>query len=412
MNVRGVHLPGWAVVAIVVVLFVVGCTFLILLSRWLTKSDITKPVPSNERRPPGRGCLMGFGGIFAAAGVAMLFFVAIRPVYRAHLAAAWPTVPGRVTVSRLAESQDSDRDTTYRIDVHYTYTVNGQVLESNQYDGTGTRMWSSGRDDKMVIVKAHRVGSAVVVHYNPADPTDAMLSTQTPSGTLFSVVLSMPFIAVGLLVIAFAARMRPPGTPVEAKATHIAPTATDARGARRRNFFAILAFALFWNGFVAVFFIFTHTWCMIPFALVGVLLIVFTGYNGLQLFNPVVAVEFTQMPLRPGERCDVTYSLSGNFLALRNLVFTLEGREKVTYRQGTDTRSETHVAWRLPLLETTSNAQYERGKFTITLPADVMTSFISSNNQFTWHLCCRGDIPGRPDIKDDFDVTVLAKGAM
>ncbi|MDB5326400.1 MAG: hypothetical protein JWM57_1969 [Phycisphaerales bacterium] len=407
MTIRGVHLPDWAIIAIPFGFFVVIAVLGTLLSRLLSKRDITKPVPANERRPPARGCLVGFGAIFAAAGLAVLVFVGIRPVYRAHQAASWPTVPGHVTVSRLDESRDSD-GSTYRIDIHYTYTVNGRSLESNQYDGTGTRMWSGGRQDKMVVVQAHRAGSAVVVHYNPADPTDAMLSTATPSGTLFSVLFAMPFIAVGVLVMVFAARMRPPGAPVAAKAMPIAANVTDARGGRRRSFFAILAFAMFWNAFVTVFFIFTHTWCMIPFALVGVLLIAFTGYNGLQLFNPVVAVQFAHMPLRPGERCDVSYSLSGNFLALRNLVFTLEGHERVTYRQGTDTRNETHVAWRLPLLETTNNAQYERGKFTIALPADAMTSFIASNNQFTWHLCCRGDIPGRPDIKDDFDVTVLA----
>lgn len=401
--------PGWIIFAIPVVGFIVIVLLAKLAGRVLPGAvkDQGKPLRPVEKNV---GCLIAFGGVFALAGLAALFFITIQPTYRSALADRWPTTQGHVVSSAMGVSQDSDGGDTYRIDIHYTYTVNGRPYESNQYDSSGTHTYSGYRAAKQAVINAHPPGTAVVVHYDPADPADAMLSTALPQGTISFVWFPLIFIGVGIAIPFFGIRTaRQAGRATPAKAVPIARTDIDGRGARRRNLIAILVFTLFWNGFITLFYFLSGgTWCLLPFALVGVGMIAFTGYTAMQLFNPVVAVRFPHMPLRPGERCEITYALSGNFLALRSLSFFVEGREKVTYRQGTDTRSETHVAWRVPLLETTSNAQFERGKFTLAMPADVMTSFVAPNNQFTWHLCCRGDIPGRPDIKDDFDVTVLS----
>jgi hypothetical protein len=404
--------------------FIVGLIVLILLSvilgAWFLnrKSDgpIDPGVPEKDQANQ-RGCVIVFGGVFAMAGVVALFLLTLWPLYRSYRADAWPTVCGSVITSRLEESHDSEGGNTYRVDIHYRYPVNGKTFYSNQYDSSGTKTYSGiAKAHKQQIVQAHRAGQEVVVHYNPADPSDAMLTTTLPDGTLSFIWFPLLFIGAGVAVMF----IRPQGMgtlslrkPNKARATPLAKAEVDIAAVRRKRAgqaIGIGIFALIWNTFVAVFyFAGDFSWCMLPFALVGLLVIVLTVRATLQIFNPAVSVTFARMPLRPGESTNVTFALVGNLFAVRQLTFTLEGREKVTYRQGTDTKTEEHVAWRIPCYETTKHVDMESGRFTINLPADVMTTFIANNNQFTWHLICHGDVPGRPDIKDEFDVTVLPR---
>lgn len=407
------HLPiGWLIGGAITVLVA-----LVLITRALNRRFYGTSAPVNPDNPQdtNRGCSIVFGGIFALAGMAALFFITIRPFYRSQQAGHWPTVPGVVISSQIGESH-SDDGTTYRVDIRYRYAVNGQTLESNQYDSSGTNTYSGYRSRKQAIVHNHPPGKAVTVRYNPADPSDAMLTTELPAGTFSFIWFPLIFIAVGLSIMIWLPGLEGKvGSRRPAKAIELplAASEVDVAAVRRKRSGQAIGlglFAAFWNVFI---FCFGHfgewTWCLLPFALVGLFLILATIHSTLQIFNPAVGVSFARMPIHPGDSVRVDYSLVGNIFAVRQLTFTLEGREKVTYRQGTDTRSETHVAWRIECYETSNHVHMERGNFNLNLPADAMTTFIAGNNQFTWHLLIKGDIPGRPDIKDEIDVTVLPK---
>ena len=405
----GVHfpLPLWLIVLVVAVPLVVAA--LVYLQKWLTRKMQTQVKPGPQST--SAGCLAVFAGIFVVAGLAALFVITVRPTYRSWQASRWPTTQGTVLSSKLDVNRNSDGGDTYRIDVRYRYAVAGRDFESNQYDATGVSIHSGFGLDKMrAAVAAHPPGSTVVVHYDPADPADAMLSTAVPAGTFAFVWFPILFCTLPVLICyAIYRGNKTTGRPGTATPVKFAPTAADARGRRRINFLGILLFALFWNGFVTVFWLATHTWFLMPFALIGLVLIVAAAYSALALFNPLVSVSFARMPVHPGEPCDVAFAVSGNVFDLRSLAFTLEGREKVTYRQGTDTRTETKPVYTFPLYETSKSFEMEKGRFALTLPADVMTSFRAKHNAFSWHVVCRGDMPRRPDIKDEFDVTVLAQ---
>lgn len=408
MNVRtngtSFPIPVWLIVVLVAVPVVV--TLLVVLQKWLTRKMETQVAAGPKQTPAG--CLTAFAGLFVVAGLASFFFITVRPTYRSMQAARWPTTQGTVISSRLGESSSDKGGRTYRVDIRYRYDVAGHTYESNQYDGTGTSTYSGWRDQKQAAVAAHRPGKPVTVYYDPADPADAMLSTVVPPGTFAFVWFPIVFCTVPVgICYAIYRGQKNMGKPNAARPVKVAPTAADARGKRRRNFIALLVFALLWNGFITFFWLMTRTWFVVPFVIVGLILAVAAGHLWLAMFNPLAGVSFAHMPVHPGEPCDVAFVFSGNVMNVRSLAFTLEGREQVTYAQGSSSRTETKVVYVFPLMETTKAFEMERGRFVIKLPVDVMTSFVSRHNAFSWHLVCRGDIPRRPKMKDEFDVTVL-----
>lgn len=396
------HLSGWTLAAAaVVVLITFG-----LLTRWLqrrlNRRDGQPPSSTNNA-----GCLVIFGGLFFLAGCVSLVLVTLWPMYRSFAADRWPTTQGHVLSSRLESKSSSKGGSSYRIDIRYRYTVDGKTLECDQYDGSISRSSMGGwREQRQAIVKAHPPGKTVTVHYNPADPSDAMLSTALPHGSLAFLWFPALFMGIGGAIMIASIRVAGRrGRPHQALAA--GESAFDSRRGRRRAFGFLAFFALFWNGFVVFMFFTGAGWCMIPFGLIGFVIAGAAVSSFVALFNPTVAFEFDHMPLHAGERVNGRYRIDGKYLAVRELKIFLQGKENVSYREGTNTRTETHVAYHLPIVETTQTVDMEAGQLVFQIPAEAMTSFKAANNQFTWHLCVRGDIPGRPDIKDDFDVVVL-----
>ena len=59
------------------------------------------------------------------------------------------------------------------------------------------------------------------------------------------------------------------------------------------------------------------------------------------------------------------------------------------------------------LHETSNVAEITRGgHIEALIPANVMHSFVASNNKITWKLKFQGDIRRWPDVKDEFDLVV------
>ena len=77
---------------------------------------------------------------------------------------------------------------------------------------------------------------------------------------------------------------------------------------------------------------------------------------------------------------------------------TLECEEQATFRQGTDTRSESLVVDREPLrtwhdIRVSPGTRFE-GLLAITIPASAMHSFMSEHNAVRWRIVVSG-VPAR-----------------
>jgi len=110
----------------------------------------------------------------------------------------WPTVSGTVTAlsvrpDRIVPPQVPrvSRRLTGILFVRYVYVVSGREHEGSRV--SFATPWLTRR-----LLETSGVGRVVSVHYDPADPSDAVLSTSVPAGRIAELVL-------GVLVVVYAA---------------------------------------------------------------------------------------------------------------------------------------------------------------------------------------------------------------
>ncbi len=389
---------------------------------------------SKVRKAKTNGCLMvGFFAIFAMAGAATFYFLTWKPLSSILAARGWTETECVITSSQVEENSGSD-GSTYRVDIRYTYQDDWGSYEGDRYDfSTGS---SSGYAGKAKVVEAHPPGSEVTCYVDPEDPTRSVIN-RSPGHYLWWGLFPLPFLAVGLgglTYLAFASRRRPdpkqgdrtrPRTarPQTSRLAEIrGPLELEAQTSPTLKVVGSLFIAAFWNGIVSVFLFGTiipgfrsgniewfPTLFMIPFVLVGLGLIALVFYTILAWFNPRPHLTLADGHLTPGSETTLRWRFLGAAGRLRKLTIELEGQEKVRYRRGTKTHTDTHTFFTRELIATEQLSTVIRGSVSLSLPERTMPTFDASNNDIEWRIKIRGDIPFWPDVGDDFPVTVFPK---
>jgi uncharacterized protein DUF3592 len=96
-----------------------------------------------------------------------------RDNQRGEQSLAWPVTPGRITQSRLDVRQHRIQATEYIDNIEYEYTVAGRVYRARSVD---LRIRNVNNLAAMrEFVDSYRIGQPVPVHYDPANPEDALL---------------------------------------------------------------------------------------------------------------------------------------------------------------------------------------------------------------------------------------------
>ena len=186
--------------------------------------------------------------------------------------------------------------------------------------------------------------------------------------------------------------------------------------------FGTLAFCIAWNGIVAAFvtmavrsyFTGKPDWLLtlftVPFAAIGVWAIVVLVRQLLVAtgIGPTL-VEISDHPLSPGGQYRLFLSQSG-WLTVNRLRVLLVCEEVATYRQGTDTRTETREVFRKELFRR-DNFEIRGGMpfecdIDLTLHDGAMHSFAANHNEIAWTLVVEGDAAGWPEYKRAFPVIV------
>ncbi|HSF39912.1 MAG TPA: DUF3592 domain-containing protein, partial [Thermoanaerobaculia bacterium] len=93
----------------------------------------TEPLSQRRSAVQGTGCLVLFGLVFALIGGVALWFTFVRPISRFVAAQSWQETPCVIVESQVLESSDSDGGSTYKPDIHFTYTFEGGEYRSNRY---------------------------------------------------------------------------------------------------------------------------------------------------------------------------------------------------------------------------------------------------------------------------------------
>ncbi len=142
------------------------------------------------------------GGIFAAIGIGLLIF-GLRERKKAKAAEAWPTVNGTIISSRLDQNTRTERrdgrtytHTSYAPVVEYTYEVGGKTYQGNHIFPGATMSYDLGTAQN--IVNRYQPGSTATVHYDPADPMEAVLEIKAKGGNLF-LILGGVFAVLGIV---------------------------------------------------------------------------------------------------------------------------------------------------------------------------------------------------------------------
>jgi hypothetical protein len=142
------------------------------------------------------------GGAFFLLGVGLAVFGFVQRK-KAKTTETWPTASGSIVSSRLDQSTRTERKdngtyttTSYTTIVEYTYEVSGKTYQGNKVFPGASMSYDHGTAQG--IVNRYQPGAAVTVHYDPADPTQAVLETKSKGGNLF-LILGAVFAVLGIM---------------------------------------------------------------------------------------------------------------------------------------------------------------------------------------------------------------------
>ena len=381
----------------------------------------TEPLSQRRRTGQGAGCLVLFGLVFALIGGVAFWFTFVRPVSRLLAARSWQETPAVIVESQVLESSDSD-GTTYKPDIHFTYTFEGAEHRSNRYNFFDA--YSSGREGKEEIVSYYSPGLHTVCWVNPENPSEAVLQKDF-SATYLIGLIPLVFLLAGVGIMTAGVRAGRPkkvsmasvpnvtGAVLSTGPVELAPTATPMG-----KFIGLTLVALFWNGIVSVFVWQTiQGWrtgnpdgCLTAFISLFVVIGLLIGFGAIRqflvLFNPRVKITLSSGSLRIGEPAYLQWNIAGRAARVSRLAMVLEGREEARYRKGTDTYTDRSVFATVPIVDTSHAFEIPAGSASFSVPAGTLPSFSATNNKIVWQLKVTCDIPGWPDSEDDYEIAV------
>ena len=132
------------------------------------------------------------------AGVALIV-LGRHAAQKARASRAWPTTQGVVVATSVDITIDNDGNDTYTPIVRYRYVVNGKTYESKRMTFGGHTAFSNDFDAE-AFLKDYPVNAPVTVHYNPADPAEAVLDTSASNGRALMFIGGF-FVFIGLALM-------------------------------------------------------------------------------------------------------------------------------------------------------------------------------------------------------------------
>jgi hypothetical protein len=386
-------------------------------------------------------------------------------LWQIQMAKSWMPITCVINSSRVGSTRDSDGDTTYHVEVEYSFPFNGQTYHGNTYQFGSAG--SSNATDKNAIVAKLPPGTRILCYVNPANPNQSVINRAMSGETWFG-LFTLIFVVVGAGIMIAGVKMsraaqgthgetnwRPKGAGIDSDRQAVVPlsgassTASDLsafqarsdispydnssitgspnavqggpvtlkpRASRVGAFFGLLLVSLFWNGIISVFLVglLTRTsgfelfvgLFLVPFVLIGLGLIGATIYQFIAIFGPKVTLTVSQAEVPLGGTLNIDWKLSG-WQNVTNLQIFLEGREEATYRRGTDTYTDKNTFCVLDVTDTMSTVT----QGSVQIPANTMHSFEALNNKILWQLVVKGQIPIWPDIKEEYAIVVVPKEA-
>ncbi len=409
----------------------------------------------------GRASEAAFFAVFlllGCGGLAGQFLFLAVPEYRVNHRFAEHTCT--VLDKRIAETTDAG-GTRYRPEIRIRYEVDDRTYVTWTYDARNA--YSSGREEKQRVLDRFVVDARRPREYpcwvDPSDPGNAVLVRGYSGWTWLTLIVPVSFMILGGGGLIYT--VIPWGRSAERRAAltqrvqqhdllngngharrefpHIpnGGDITNSPGTRLRFRLPIasspawamigtLTAALLWNGIVSVFLVIAVggylrgepdwllTLFVVPFVLAGIgLIVLFVRQVLVTTGIGPTWVEISDHPLRPGGAYELFVSQPGR-LKFNRLNVRLVCEEEATYRQGTNTRAESHVVHQQEVLRR-EDFQLHRGlpfeaQCALDVPAAAMHSFRAEHNEIRWKLVVEGEVAGWPEYRRAFPVIVHPTG--
>lgn len=357
----------------------------------------------------GRRAAMVVGGIFFTIGLGLLWPLGIKPVSEMLSSNDWVETPCEVIWSRVVEHRGDD-STTYSPDIFYKYKVDGVEHRSNRYAVFSGS--SSGRSSKVKIVNAYPSGSQQICYVDPSLPERAILKPGFSAMALLG-LLPLIFVVVGL--IAMVAGGKKKVKPLRAAQT--GPVQLQPGKGRGGAFAFFGIFAVIWNTVIFGILLVGDddrdlfaTLFMIPFALIGIVLLLIAIYQFFGLFNPKPVITLLPGEPRLGTPFAIAWRIERGAQRLSDLKITIQGEEWSQHESrgrnnnGGVTRHEAFFAERIVELSTLS--EIRAGEATFTIPEDLVPTLDLGSNKIMWTIVVQGAVPLWPDVLDRYNFIV------
>ena len=419
--------------------------------RWYQKKRGSRRTGSRMLGSVGEAIFFAFLLLIGGITLSAMIFTLVIPEWQVNNEFVEHTC--KVIGKRLAEKEDKDGP-LYWPEFQIEYSVNGMVYSPWTYTINNTP--SSDRKSRLEILSKFQVGDTVPCWFNPADPGQVVLVRGYTWWIYLALFVPVAFIFIGAGGLIYkllhwgksaerrsaitqrvqdrdlfgtngAAENEYPNVPQRTDITNSPGTKLQYRLPINTSpgwvLFGTLIGCIIWNGLVAIVVYFAvrgHlagkpdwilTFLTIPFVLGGLFLILY--FFRLLLVTAAIGptlLEISNHPLYPGREYQIFLSQSGR-LRVNSISLSLVCREEATYRQGTNTRTETRQVY--------SQELYRREDFEIPpglpfetscelkVPLGAMHSFKSGHNAIDWTMVVEGDIAHWPNFKRAFSVTIF-----
>ena len=408
----------------------------------------------SEGGPGNQGCvrvlLSIFGLVFAGFGAGFIWLSFLLPLLNARAATSWPETKCHVISSKIESHRNSEGNTSYTPEIKYEFQLNGVTYTGERYSFSNLK---GSHKRATAIVHQFPKGSQPICYYDPLDPSQCVLTRKFDAKFYWTVLFPLIFLVIGCSVLFFAisgkgfgkkqaisisgstdtstfnlAETKPSGdTRLDSTGLHRAdaederwstPQKLKTETSRLVMFFVLCGFAAFWNGILSIFLYGLITewgggWesillmlFLVPFVVIGLILLGGVVYMFLAIFNPRFEVAMSRGAVPLGGDVDIAWDLIGSARRLRSLKLEIQGEQSATYRQGTDTRTDTEIFEIVPIKETSDRAEMAFGSATVRIPESTMHTFEADRNKITWSIVLKGDIPWWPDVSETFPFRV------
>jgi uncharacterized protein DUF3592 len=151
-------------------------------------------------------------GILIAVGLVMLINFGHQAI-QANRSSSWPTVKGTVTESKVGQWTGRRGRKTGIPSITYRYSVGGvEHLGTRLFFGSQyPESWTTGAKwttDTQEYIGRYPRGASLQVHYDPDDAATSVVEAGLKSAIVLPVVLSILFIAGGVVVKIVEPRLR------------------------------------------------------------------------------------------------------------------------------------------------------------------------------------------------------------